>query len=135
MLDLVALSFSLISLAASGYAIYITKKDGFTAIMNRSLTNASQNIFGRNVSGRNLSGRNLSGTPVEKVLSKDERRNLIRERSHDPVIAKIIKDQIEIIKNKSQLIPSDCEAQTNLPAFRERQIRRQNTTWQTPEGR
>ena len=130
MLDLVALSFSLISLAASGYAIYITKKDGFTAVMNRSLTNVSRNIF-----GRNISGRNLSGTPVEKVLSKDERRNLIRERSHDPVIAKIIKDQIEIIKNKSQLIPSDCEAQTNLPAFRERQIRRQNTTWQTPEGR
>ena len=130
MLDLIALSLSAISLAASGYAIYITKKDGFTAVMNRSLTNVSRNIFGRNVSGRNL-----SGTPVEKVLSKDERRNLIRERSHDPVIAKIIKDQIEIIKNKSQLIPSDCEAQTNLPAFRERQIRRQNTTWQTPEGR
>ena len=61
--------------------------------MNRSLTNVSRNIFGRNVSGRNL-----SGTPVEKVLSKDERRNLIRERSHDPVIAKIIQDQIEIIK-------------------------------------
>jgi hypothetical protein len=130
MLDLIALSLSAISLAASGYAIYITKKDGFTAVMNRSLTNVSRNIF-----GRNISGRNLSGTPVEKVLSKDERRDLIRERSHDPAIAKIIKDQIEVIKNKSQLIPSDCEAQTNLPAFRERQIRRQNTTWQTPEGR
>lgn len=69
-----------------------------------------------------LSGRTLSPAPDRpKVLSKDERRELIASRAFDPEYLERV-DRIRKERSRmSSLISPDPEAQINLVAWRARQ--------------
>lgn len=114
MLDLISLSLSLISLALSSYAIFQNKKNeknSLSTAMTRALTSAS-------------SSRNLSGIPAGRVLSREERRESIAAKAYDPETLKGVADGVKRSLSSSSFISPDPEAQTNLPAFRERQRKR-----------